>query len=401
MALIVFRRSIGYALKPHFLFGTLFTAVIWVAIGGQLTRLGAYPGGTDISLRVAILWAGGFAMTALVIGLAAIGLQHQTWLRRRHRRLRELARRRQQRGLLLTRAIDALPHGIAVFDPKGCIVAHNSRMAELEGGKPPQPRPAAPASHSNEGDDRRQLSLPDGTVIEMATRVLPGGGVIRTAADVTEVRRAERRMHEIANFDQITRLANWGRFREALDILSRNEPPVPFGVMLIDIDAFKALNDHYGTSVGDRVLRTTAERLRRSVRQHDLIARTGPDEFSVVLIGLSSRAVLEARAEQLAAVLRTPVFSGGVTLQITVSIGAMTATAPNMRAETIMNAIGLARDQARRSGGDCCCLAAPLEGAPSKPGAPPSQPSAPSVATFKPRGPTAETADMIAYPVQR
>ena len=107
-----------------------------------------------------------------------------------------------------------------------------------------------------------------------------------------ERHRAERRLAEMAQFDQLTGLANRVLFRDYLiKTLARADRHHQLvAVMLLDLDRFKTINDTHGHDAGDLLLKEVAERLRSSVRQSDLVARLGGDEFTVVMDGLTIRA---------------------------------------------------------------------------------------------------------------
>lgn len=108
--------------------------------------------------------------------------------------------------------------------------------------------------------------------------------------DITERKKAEDKIKELAFFDALTGLSNrfslQERLEQALSLAERNEKQL--AVMLIDLDNFKTINDTLGHSVGDQLLIQVAQRLAGSVRQSDLVARLGGDEFVVVLPDIDS-----------------------------------------------------------------------------------------------------------------
>jgi diguanylate cyclase (GGDEF)-like protein/PAS domain S-box-containing protein len=119
-----------------------------------------------------------------------------------------------------------------------------------------------------------------------------------TNTDLTERKQTERRIHELAYFDQLTGLPN-RRFliEELSQILARNGRAGRHGALLfLDLDNFKLLNDTMGHDVGDLLLREVARRLRRALREGDHLARLGGDEFVIVLENLGASAA-EATAE--------------------------------------------------------------------------------------------------------
>ena len=116
--------------------------------------------------------------------------------------------------------------------------------------------------------------------------------------DITDRKKAEQRIEELAFFDTLTHLPNrtllLDRLKQAMTIGSRN---TTFGaVLFIDLDQFKTLNDTFGHDKGDLLLQQTAQRLVACVRQGDTVARLGGDEFVIVLANLSHS--LEEAASQ-------------------------------------------------------------------------------------------------------
>jgi diguanylate cyclase (GGDEF)-like protein len=98
------------------------------------------------------------------------------------------------------------------------------------------------------------------------------------------------------------------------------------GVLFVDLDHFKRVNDNYGHLVGDVVLKVTADRLRAAARGSDLAARLGGDEFVVVLEGLDGQAALDAAARRIERAVVGPVkVDDGLTLQVMASVGRVLA----------------------------------------------------------------------------
>ena len=95
------------------------------------------------------------------------------------------------------------------------------------------------------------------------------------------------------------------------------------GLLVLDLDRFKAINDTFGHEIGDHLLREIASRLTRSLRGSDTVARLGGDEFAVILAGIASREVLLARAVALMREISEPVVLDGAVLEIGVSVGGL------------------------------------------------------------------------------
>jgi diguanylate cyclase (GGDEF)-like protein len=122
--------------------------------------------------------------------------------------------------------------------------------------------------------------------------------------------------------DPLTGLANRAALAAAMaDHLSRGEEAGPFGLLLLDLDRFKNVNDALGHEVGDRLLVEVGARLRGAVGERDLVARLGGDEFAILAPQLSGIAEARALAGSVAAALAEPVRLDGLPLDVSGSIG--------------------------------------------------------------------------------
>lgn len=150
-------------------------------------------------------------------------------------------------------------------------------------------------------------------------------GVLYVLTDVEERRRAER--HEFAaNHDPLTGLPNRAYFTNRFDAIAADieERHRTAAVLFLDLDGFKDVNDRHGHIVGDRVLQLAATRLRNALREDDLLARYGGDEF-VVLVSVRSKEDASIVSAKLAAVLQEPLAFDGLILQLGVSVGVSVA----------------------------------------------------------------------------
>ena len=142
-----------------------------------------------------------------------------------------------------------------------------------------------------------------------------------------ELRRARAAAEQRARTDELTGAFNRRHFAEIV-AESLAADPGGCGLLLLDADHFKQVNDVYGHVVGDAVLVELARRLRAGMRAGDCLARWGGEEFAVLLQGIGSEADLDRSAQRLrAAVASTPVAVEGVRVRLTISIGAARAGA--------------------------------------------------------------------------
>ena len=130
-------------------------------------------------------------------------------------------------------------------------------------------------------------------------------------------------LSHFAQYDALTELPNRGQFLDrlagAVARATRNSQIL--GIMLLNIDAFKAVNVRHGHRRGDLVLKQVAERLKLCTRKSDTLARVGGDEFAVILEGLASKEIAAVPAQRAMEVLSGPLTIGGEEIRITVTIG--------------------------------------------------------------------------------
>ncbi len=143
------------------------------------------------------------------------------------------------------------------------------------------------------------------------------------AATHRELERSMQALRHQALHDALTGLPNRQQFDTALvEALSRaGAEGHALAVLFVDLDRFKRVNDTLGHEAGDQLLRGVVERLRRSVRQGDLIARWGGDEFTVLLPRVADGAEAGQVAERLLATLAWPMQVGEHRLHVSASIG--------------------------------------------------------------------------------
>lgn len=176
----------------------------------------------------------------------------------------------------------------------------------------------------------RQLLRKDGSLIWVnhATSLARGQNgeprhFITVAEDISVRKRAEAQLTQLAHYDVLTSLPNrmlfYDRLKHALAEAKRNQWMV--GMMFVDLDRFKNINDTLGHAVGDCLLQQVAERLKESVRSSDTVGRLGGDEFAVVLSNLANARDADAVAQKIMASFSEPFRLDQAELFVTASIG--------------------------------------------------------------------------------
>ena len=140
----------------------------------------------------------------------------------------------------------------------------------------------------------------DGRAMVTVFRPAPGGGFVTTVEDITEQKRAEKRIAHIAHHDPLTGLHNRAAFSDylATTIDETVRAGGSFAILCLDLDRFKEVNDLYGHLVGDALLREVARRLQ-AVADGAFLARVGGDEFIVITVGEAQAAAVGQLAQQL------------------------------------------------------------------------------------------------------
>jgi len=148
--------------------------------------------------------------------------------------------------------------------------------------------------------------------------------IVVIGRDVTDQKHAEEQAQWAANHDPLTGLPNRILFQQKVDdaIASAEADGRGFGVLLLDIDDFKQINDTIGHDAGDALLCTFARRMREALRPEDMIARLGGDEFAVLLSGIENEDQVLSCGGALLERLREPWFHGSRMLDCRASIGA-------------------------------------------------------------------------------
>lgn len=289
----------------------------------------------------------------------------------------------EERGMLVLRlqhqqlALENIAQGILLVDGKGEIGFMNARLGELLGL--PEDVLSSSRTYSDlvalleaRGEFRGELDKgmlefirspdrsplipdyererPDGTILAVRSKALPDGGFVRNLTDVTDRRRAEAKVLQLARHDTLTGLANRTFFCQQLEeALCGLEQGRVLAVHVIDLDRFKPVNDTHGHLVGDRLLKEVAHRLRGLVRSGDVIGRLGGDEFAVIQADAVRPEQVQALAARICSSLCQAYSIDGRTILISASVGIASAPADADKAQTLLQAADLALNCAKAS----------------------------------------------------
>ena len=132
-----------------------------------------------------------------------------------------------------------------------------------------------------------------------------------------------QKKHEYSYQDHLTKLANRKRFEEMLDykILQANKKKQKIAVLFFDLDKFKAINDTYGHSVGDRVLQEVANKIKSKIPKDDIAARLGGDEFTGLISNISSQEQIIEIGETMSDLFNEPLDIDGQEIIMRTSLG--------------------------------------------------------------------------------
>ena len=280
----------------------------------------------------------------------------------------------------LDTALDSMANGLTVWDRDQRLVLANARFAEILGFPPDRVRAgmsfkeflALRHAFGTFGDlefdavyekrlallSRQEAvsfvdTLPNNRTVRVTQRPTEDGGRVTTYEDMTEQQAASTRISFMAHYDSLTGLPNRvlfdQRLQEALDAAGQHGAAV--AVFGLDLDRFKPVNDTYGHAVGDKLLMAVAKRLQGLLRDTDVAARFGGDEFAVML-PLAQEADLAclATAERIVTRLSEPFTIDDHALNIGVSIGIALFPADGDTGEELQRCADIAMYRAKEAG---------------------------------------------------
>lgn len=291
-----------------------------------------------------------------------------------HQALAGQADKQEQAPVRASNVLDALPDATAVLDTSGTIVSvnHTWRMFAVDNGGQPA-RTGIGVNYFNVCASAAANGCHDAHVAAVQLRAVLAGstiqselqypcpspavnrwfllrhtrlvgetpGAVMSHVNITRRVMAEQALAHQAAHDPLTSLANRRLFTAHLNAALTPRPGRPggaqVGVLFLDVDKFKQINDTYGHDAGDEVLLTIAHRLRSAVRPDHTVARLGGDEFAIIAPRIGAEG-MDALAGRLQSVLSPPHLIHGRTVQAVVSIGVHHAAVGELADEAVRRA---------------------------------------------------------------
>ena len=173
-------------------------------------------------------------------------------------------------------------------------------------------------------------------------------------SDISSLKETDKKLHFYANHDHLTGLLNRTQFENMLSraIKSAQRSEKKFALMYMDIDHFKEVNDTYGHSVGDLLLKRIATTLQKLLRSQDVIARIGGDEFNVLIEDVEDESDVLVVADKLTNAMRDPIVIDGHSCFISLSIGIAVYPLHGQDSDTLGKNADAAMYEVKRRGRD-------------------------------------------------
>jgi diguanylate cyclase (GGDEF)-like protein len=301
-------------------------------------------------------------------------------------RLEENAREVEKLNTRLDLAFNNMSQGLCFFDGQRRLIVCNERYMRMYGLAPDRVKPgmsleaivdlryAAGTSPKMSREAylawRDSVSVsdkPSDTIVEInngnfyriSHRPMPDGGWVATHEDVTASKRDEARISYMAHHDALTGLASRSYFTEKIEEAQHGLGSLgrPFGLLMLDLDRFKAVNDSRGHAAGDALLKEVARRLCSVTSADDVVARLGGDEFAIITFGATvsiEEAPLRERitslARQIIALINEPFLIEGNSAFVGTSVGVALAPDDGVEAEELLKKADLALYKSKSQG---------------------------------------------------
>ncbi|WP_086479718.1 diguanylate cyclase domain-containing protein [Oceanospirillum sanctuarii] len=179
--------------------------------------------------------------------------------------------------------------------------------------------------------------------------------LVCVSEDITALKQEQERMARLAFYDPLTGLANRRLFKDRLDVALKQAQRQQQSLALIylDLDRFKAVNDEHGHEVGDELLKEVALRLQQTLRESDVIARIGGDEFNIILPDVTDSDAAEQVADKVLQAVVEPFVTGDIELKVSASIGLTLYPDDGVDAKQLIKNADVAMYRSKAQGRNC------------------------------------------------
>jgi diguanylate cyclase (GGDEF)-like protein len=276
-------------------------------------------------------------------------------------------------------ALNNMPHGLCMFDARRRVVVTNRRLSELLGVSRDVAQrhvsvhellaDCVPAGTfvnysaervvelfdsrlSGRGSDDLVLEIQGGRALALTFQPMENGGSVVLIEDITDRRNADAKITHMARYDALTGLPNRTYFHDQMDraLAARRRSGDSCAVLFVDLDQFKQINDTLGHAYGDQLLCAVADRLRHIVRDTDIVARFGGDEFIVLQSSTRKPDEASSLARRIVEGLSECYEIDGHRLVVGASIGIAIATDEDVTADALLQNADMALYRAKFDG---------------------------------------------------
>lgn len=180
----------------------------------------------------------------------------------------------------------------------------------------------------------------------------PNRQYIGVFSDISNIKQAEKDLERIAYYDPLTSLPNRALFQDRLlhEIANCRRHDHRLALLFLDLDRFKYVNDSFGHSIGDELLKVIAERLVAEVRENDTVTRLGGDEFTIIVSELTKVSSITSLVERILEQMQAAIPLAGHQLHVGASIGIALYPEDGEDAETLIQHADMAMYQAKEQG---------------------------------------------------
>ena len=372
-----FTRFLGATMTLAFAFGML-TRSFATYRGMNLQLIAAF-----VPLSVAMVVAGGWYPFEIAIGFLPLSLFMKGSASRLRANFLEVVSAKVQMETLAKRldlALNNMSHGLMMIDGEGRVTVVNRQFLSLFRLDADDVRSGASLRAVGRTLMQRKIVAQDQIERAWKTLALAAAGVdgvarfetrddraieitvhrmtadkegaVVVVQDVTERRNAARAIDRMARVDSVTDLPNRRRFEEELaaTLRVRADESENANVLFLDLDDFKQVNDSLGHARGDKLLTAVARRLQSIVRETDLVARWGGDEFAILQRPVVDSGQAAELAGQILREICRPVFIDGYEVIVGASVGSASAPQDGATPEAILSNADMALYAAKADG---------------------------------------------------